>query len=255
MFYLLFSNLPATFSEPQNKFTGEIHLDLQQKEMDKCIQKCRDTLQEHCANNPRVLKMFDETLNQWKSYYVQNKGHFDIHRLLNAINFAAIKHEGQYRKDAAATPYIIHPMGVARSLWEEGQIRSLNVLIAALLHDTLEDTDTTADEIEKCFGPRVRYTVEELTNDPNLSSLENKQRQVDHAPHLSLNAQLVKLADRLYNIRDLRSPPPNWDENHINSYFNWGQKLLNALKGTNERLEQALQEEILNHSGFHEKQQ
>ena len=112
------------------------------------------------------------------------------------------------------------------------------------MHDTLEDTDANCEEIERLFGSRVRETVEELTNDPSLSTLENKQRQVDHAPFLSLNGQLVKLADRLYNVRDLRNPPPSWDAAYVLQYVEWGQKLLNALRGTNEQLEKALQAEI-----------
>ena len=123
-------------------------------------------------------------------------------------------------------------------------MRSLNVLISALLHDTLEDTDATPEEIESLFGRRVRETVEELTNNPSMSGEENKQRQVDHAPSLSLNAQLVKLADRLYNIRDLRNPPPTWNREKVTAYLNWGYKLLRALRGTNAYLENALEEEI-----------
>ena len=209
-------------------------------EMKSKISQTRALVQGHTAHNPSVLKAFDETVGQWHAYYLQQKGKFDLERLLKAVAFAAAKHEGQNRKDAEATPYIIHPIGVARSLWEEGEVRSVNVLAAALLHDTLEDTDATSEEIEQLFGPRVRETVEELSNDPKLSRDENKQRQVDHAPDLSLNAQLVKLADRLYNIRDLRNPPPSWSREQVLNYSGWGQKLLEALRGTHPKLELAL---------------
>lgn len=205
---------------------------------------CRETVKECSNNNASVLKMFDETVELWHNHYLKKNLDFDILTLFKAVNFSAVKHKGQFRKDAGHTPYLIHTIGVARSLWEEGKVRSVNVLVAALLHDTLEDTDTTADEIETHFGSRVRYTVNELTNDPNLSTEENKQRQVDHAPHLSLNAQLVKLADRLYNVRDLRNPPPTWDQEKVAGYRQWAKKLLHALQGTNEPLEQALEAEI-----------
>jgi (p)ppGpp synthase/HD superfamily hydrolase len=181
--------------------------------------------------------------DKWLRYYNKHTGAFDIDTLLQATVFAAIKHEGQVRKDAESTPYIIHPIGVAYILWTEGNIRNVNVLTAALLHDTLEDTETTAEEIESLFGSRVRSTVEEVTNDPALSSEENKQRQVDHAPNMSMDAQLVKLADRLYNIRDLKNAA-GWDEEKILNYVGWGEKLLEALKGTNKSLEKALEKEI-----------
>ena len=162
----------------------------------------------------------------------------------SAIEFSAAKHEGQFRKDKNKTPYIIHPMGVSYSLFREGDVRDLDTLIAALLHDTLEDTDATYEEISKIFGEKVASTVSELTNDPNLTTDENKQRQVDHAPFLSPAAKLVKLSDRLYNVRDLNVPPPSWDHEKVASYLNWGKKLLAALKGTNEKMEKALEDEI-----------
>jgi guanosine-3',5'-bis(diphosphate) 3'-pyrophosphohydrolase len=220
------------------------------------IQYTRAKLQQCSSNHFDVMKMFESSLKNWEEHYIryctQEVGGDvfcqllikDFKILLKAVSFAAEKHVGQYRKDAASTPYIIHPIGVAKSLWEEGGVRSLNVLVAALLHDTLEDTNTTSEEIEGFFGGRIRQTVEELTNDPNLSTDENKQRQIDHARQLSLNAQLVKLADRLYNIRDLRSPPPSWNQDKVKSYLNWGQKLLRELRGTNAALENALEEEI-----------
>jgi (p)ppGpp synthase/HD superfamily hydrolase len=171
----------------------------------------RNLLESHCNHNSAVLHQFDKMADKWLRYYNKHTGAFDIDTLLQATVFAAIKHEGQVRKDAESTPYIIHPIGVAYILWTEGNIRNVNVLTAALLHDTLEDTETTAEEIESLFGSRVRSTVEEVTNDPALSSEENKQRQVDHAPNMSMDAQLVKLADRLYNIRDLKNAA-GWDE-------------------------------------------
>lgn len=212
--------------------------------IEKNIANCRELLQVLSSNNEDVLKMFDETVALWTKYYKEKKGQLDLYRLLTAVTFAAIKHDGQCRKDGAETPYIIHPIGVSRLLWEIGGVRSVNVLAAALLHDTLEDTDTTYDELKSQFGERIAHTVLEVSNDPALSSQENKQRQVDHAPHMTLNGQLVKLADRLYNLHDLRNPPPKWSKDEVLRYVEWGGKLLAALKGTNEPLETALEEEI-----------
>jgi guanosine-3',5'-bis(diphosphate) 3'-pyrophosphohydrolase len=223
----------------------ELTIEQQQLGVDEQIQRCRACLSAHASNNEKVLESFDALMAHLQRFHIQKRGQFDFSPILNAIMFAAAKHEGQARKDLVKTPYIMHPIGVCRILWEEGKIRNTNVLVAALLHDVLEDTQTTAAEIEQHFGKRVRDTVQELTNDPALSSEENKQRQVEHASLLSWNAQCVKLADRLYNIRDLKNLPPSYDKQHIVRYFSWGRKLLHALKGTNENLEHALQKEIL----------
>lgn len=204
------------------------------------VNSTREILGHFSNHHPQVLKSYDKLVYQWVNYESSYPGEWDLDRLLLAVEFAAIKHEKQTRKDEEKTPYIIHPIGVAKLLWEVGEIRSSNVLIAALLHDTLEDTDATEEEIEHLFGSRVLETVKELTNDPTLNTQENKQRQVDHAKDLSLNGQLVKLADRLYNVRDLEIPPPSWTQEKIDEYRKWGAKLLIALRGTNPQLENAL---------------
>lgn len=220
------------------------HLASSDVSMEDRIAATRKVLAENSDTNAAVLQMFDETVALWKDYYTKQKGQFDLPTLLDGVAFAAIKHKGATRKDAAKTPYIVHPIGVARQLWEIGNVRKVNVLVAALLHDTLEDTDTSSQEIEDYFGPRVRYTVEEVSNDPNLSGQENKQRQIEHAPTLSMDAALVKLSDRLYNVRDLRTPPPSWGPAEVDRYREWGVRLLQALRGTNEALEKALDQEI-----------
>lgn len=192
-----------------------------------------------------VLKSYRRLMLKFFAYATLHSENWQFEKLLEAATFSAEKHLLQVRKDAEATPYIIHPLGVAELLWDTGRIRSTNVLIAALLHDTLEDTETTEEEIEERFGPRVLYTVKEVTNDPALSSEENKQRQVDHASLMTLDGQLVKLADRLYNVRDTNiSPPPSWTEEKCESYRLWGKKLLKAFGGANRALEKALEKEV-----------
>ena len=188
------------------------------------INSTRVVLSSYCSDNSRVLELYDRVAKSWSEYEEHHKGHWDLERLLKAVEYAAKKHEGQVRKDAEKTPYIIHPIGVAELLWDVGNIRSVNVLTSALLHDTLEDTDATEEKIEALFGSRVLYTVKEVTNDPTISSQENKQRQVNHAPTMSLDGQLVKLADRLYNVRDLNSPPPSWSDEKVDEYYSWGEK-------------------------------
>ncbi|XP_021564337.1 guanosine-3',5'-bis(diphosphate) 3'-pyrophosphohydrolase MESH1 isoform X3 [Carlito syrichta] len=132
----------------------------------------------------------------------------EVAQLLEAADFAARKHSQQRRKDPEETPYINHPIGVARILTHEAGITDIVVLQAALLHDTVEDTDTTLDEVELHFGAPVRRLVEEVTDDKSLPKLERKRLQVVHAPHSSPGAKLVKLADKLYNLRDINRCTP-----------------------------------------------
>ena len=186
--------------------------------------------------------MFDTTVALWKEHYVKKKGQFPIQPLLDAVTYAALKHHGQYRKNSAKTPYIIHPIGVAKMLWIEGDVRSINVLVAALLHDTLEDTSATPEEIEAQFGLRVRLTVEEVTGVKGLTMEENKQRQVDLVPQMTLNAQLVKMADRLYGLREMKDI--DWPQETVDSYLAWYTKLLEAFCGIHSDLEKAFKTEL-----------
>ncbi|XP_041849249.1 guanosine-3',5'-bis(diphosphate) 3'-pyrophosphohydrolase MESH1 [Melanotaenia boesemani] len=167
----------------------------------------------------------------------------DAALLLETVNFAADKHRNQRRKDSEGTPYINHPIGVARILSHEGGITDIEVLQAALLHDTVEDTDTTPAELEAKFGPVVSRIVQEVTDDKSLSKQERKRQQVEHAPHRSHQAKLVKLADKLYNLRDLnRCTPVGWTAERVQEYFVWACEVVKGLKGTNSALEEKLEE-------------
>ncbi|XP_061742949.1 guanosine-3',5'-bis(diphosphate) 3'-pyrophosphohydrolase MESH1 isoform X2 [Nerophis ophidion] len=128
--------------------------------------------------------------------------------LVETVDFAARKHRKQRRKDEEGTPYINHPIGVARILSHEGGVTDIETLQAALLHDTLEDTDTKNEELETKFGAIVARIVREVTDDKSLPKQERKRLQVEHAPHCSHQAKLVKLADKLYNLRDLNRCTP-----------------------------------------------
>ena len=136
----------------------------------------------------------------------------DTANLLKAIEFASRKHSTQRRKDKEASPYINHPIAVAHLLADTGGITDLVTLMAAVLHDTIEDTETTAEELEAQFGPTVRKVVEEMTDDKSLEKAVRKQRQIDHAPHLSSRAKAIKLADKIANVQDVTdAPPAHWD--------------------------------------------
>lgn len=166
----------------------------------------------------------------------------DAARLLEAADFAAWKHREQRRKDPEGTPYINHPIGVARILSHEAGVTDVVVLQAALLHDTVEDTDTTLSEIEERFGPEVRRVVEELTDDKTLPKAERKRLQVERAAGSSARAKLVKLADKLHNLRDLRRcAPKGWSEERVQEYFRWAAEVVGGLRGTSPPLEAALQ--------------
>ncbi|XP_033747311.1 guanosine-3',5'-bis(diphosphate) 3'-pyrophosphohydrolase MESH1-like [Pecten maximus] len=165
----------------------------------------------------------------------------NVSELMRCVDFAAIKHKDQRRKDVEETPYINHPIGVAKILTEEAGITDLAVIQAALLHDTVEDTDTSFDELDQHFGPEVCGIVKEVTDDKLLPKMERKQQQINHAPHASYKAKLVKLADKLYNLRDLRRcTPRGWTEDRVQEYFVWSSRVVGGLRGTNKNMENSL---------------
>lgn len=158
--------------------------------------------------------------------------------ILKATHFAAQKHRDQRRKGSDAAPYINHPIDLAHLLWNTGDVRDEVTILAALLHDTVEDTETTFEEIEREFGTDVCRVVAEVTDDKSLPKEERKRLQVEHASHLSDRARLVKLADKISNLRDiLSSPPEKWSTERKLAYFEWGKQVVDALRGINPTLE------------------
>ncbi len=160
--------------------------------------------------------------------------------VLEALAFAAHKHRDQRRKDAAASPYINHPIALANVLVREGAVREPGVIAAALLHDTLEDTQTTPAELRAAFGERVARIVEEVTDDKSLPKAERKRLQVEHAAAISREAKLVKLADKICNLRDMSDhPPASWDLARRREYFDWAKAVIDRLRGEHPGLEAA----------------
>ena len=157
---------------------------------------------------------------------------------MKAVAFAADKHRNQRRKDAEASPYINHPIALANVLANEGGVADVTVLCAAVLHDTIEDTETTSEELRAIFGAKVASVVMEVTDDKSLEKSVRKQRQVEHAPHISTEAKLVKLADKICNLRDiLASPPADWTAERKQNYFEWAAKVVAGLRGVHPGLE------------------
>ena len=157
-------------------------------------------------------------------------------KLLQALSYAAECHADQRRKDSRKTPYINHPIGVARILADHG-VEDEDVLCAAVLHDVIEDTDGTYEEISQLFGKRVAGIVAEVTDDRTLTKEERKRRQVETVAKKSPSAKLVKLADKMYNVLDI---PPEWSKERRDEYVNWAREVVGQIHGVNERLEKTV---------------
>ena len=162
--------------------------------------------------------------------------------IFKALEFASHKHRDQRRKDANASPYINHPIALATLLTREGVTEDV-VLAAAILHDTLEDTQTTPAELREHFGEKIATIVGEVTDDKNLLKAERKRLQIEHAAHISREAKLVKLADKICNVRDVANhPPAKWDLARRREYFEWAKAVVDQLRGIHPALEKKFDE-------------
>lgn len=158
--------------------------------------------------------------------------------VLKAAQFAADKHRNQKRKGEDASPYINHPLFVALLLSEVGGVTDQEILAAALLHDTVEDTNTTLEEIENIFGNRVCGYVAEVTDDKSLPKAERKLKQIEHAKELSEGAALIKNADKISNVMDVtNNPPTHWDLQRRKDYLNWAELVVGNCPKVNSNLE------------------
>ena len=170
-----------------------------------------------------------------------------IARVIDAIAFAAEAHRDQRRKGAEAAPYINHPIALLRILTVEAGIDNIEVLQAAALHDYVEDCcgnagQPTAEEgrriIRQRFGETVLAYVDAVTDDKLLDKHERKRLQVEHAAHLPPGARLVKLADKIANLRDIaNSAPVGWSQQRIDAYFAWAAQVVEPIRGTHVVLE------------------
>jgi guanosine-3',5'-bis(diphosphate) 3'-pyrophosphohydrolase len=164
----------------------------------------------------------------------------DVQTLLCATAFSAERHRDQRRKDVHASPYINHPIEVARILATVGNVTDIETLCGGLLHDTLEDTETTPDELILHFGTEVCGIVLEVTDDKDLPKDVRKALQVANAPHSSYRARLVKLADKIANLRDLEhARPQGWSDTRVWAYFEWAKAVVAGIRGTHVELEAA----------------
>lgn len=162
--------------------------------------------------------------------------------LLDALHFAAARHTGYYRKgpmpDGTRIPYINHPIAVARQLAVVAGVTDVHVLCAAVLHDTVEDTSTTPEEIEARFGERIAGLVAEVTDDKGLTSADRKLTQEREARMKSPRGKLLRIADKTCNVRDITDTPPvGWDDERRLGYFDWAERVVGGMRGANAALE------------------
>jgi len=169
----------------------------------------------------------------------------DAATLLHALAFAAERHRRQRRKDAEASPYINHPIAVAAVLADAGQVTDESLLVAAVLHDTVEDTETTFDELTARFGAPVADLVREVTDDKSLPKQRRKQLQIEHAASASARAKQLKIADKICNLRDIASSPPaDWPVARCREYLDWAQAVVAGCRGVNAALDRTFDEAL-----------
>ncbi len=187
------------------------------------------------------MRKSDKTLEKTDA----NEEVCDITAVLKAARFAAEKHRNQQRKGKDRTPYINHPLEVAEMIAVVGKITDTNLIIAALLHDTIEDTETKPEEIFQLFGNDVVSLVKELTDDKTLPKHIRKQRQIDNAATITSRAKILKLADKICNVSSISTNPPNnWSHERLIEYLEWSEKVVNELLGVNNELEVKFKQEM-----------
>lgn len=172
--------------------------------------------------------------------------------ILRALEFAAQRHKNQFRKGEDKPPYINHPIQVASLLINEGGEDDPVLLVAAILHDVIEDTvDSPEEEMElkneiaSLFGKEVLSITLEVTDDMNLRKSDRKLMQIKNAPKLSFKAKKLKIADKILNVRDITfHPPEGWHLDRILEYFDWSEKVVAGLRGVNQKLENMFDETL-----------
>lgn len=166
----------------------------------------------------------------------------ETYMMAKALHFAAVKHTDQRRKGERAEPYINHVSEVAWTLAQHTGGQDLNLVLAGMLHDTVEDTDTSFEELEQEFGADVAALVREVTDDKSLPKETRKQLQIENAPKKSDRAKMLKMADKISNLRSLlHSPPAEWPDERRQKYFEWAKAVIDGCRGVNKGLEYEFQ--------------
>jgi len=206
------------------------------------VEHVRDLVQDNTAVMKQLHSFFQEVQ---QGVEIGTLSQEDADHIYQATLFAAQRHKDHMRKNAEHTPYIVHPLGVAEQIMRIGHAYDADVLIAALLHDVIENTNTTYAEIESVFGKDVTHYVKEMTEDQNLPIKMRKKLQIIHAFHQSAGATLIKLSDKLHNLHTLVTDPPmGWSQDKMDQYFQWAQAVVDNLPEANVSLKDAVHHEI-----------
>lgn len=157
--------------------------------------------------------------------------------LFDALAFAAVKHQYLRRGGYDRLPYINHLIKVTETLIRIGGERERDLLLAAILHDIIEDTEVTRDELAERYGPRVVEIVMELTDDMSLPQDRRKALQLEGAARLSTEARKIRIADKGSNIGDIFSYPLGWTPDKKMAYVEQAEAVVNEIRGTSPTLE------------------
>lgn len=158
--------------------------------------------------------------------------------LIRAIDFVARKHSLQRRKGSLREPYVNHVIEVSCLLAEACRGDDLTLIIGGVLHDTVEDTGTSVEELRNLFGDEVAELVEEVTDDRSLSRSTRRELQVRNARRKSERARMIKIADKTSNLRSLLfSPPQGWDRARKTEYAEWARTVVQECRGVSPELE------------------
>ncbi|PCI92559.1 hypothetical protein COB11_07075 [Candidatus Aerophobetes bacterium] len=199
------------------------------KENTKVMQGC-----DNFTDSLRVAYLYEKTLDEQEA-----------RDIMQALLFAAKKHKDQTRKDKDKTPYIIHPIGVADYILGSERCTDKDTIIAAFLHDTLEDTETIKEEIKEMFGRNVMSMVLEVTDDKSLSKKEVRKRQIETAPLKTEGAAFIKFADKLYNCRDfIYRTPVGYSQEKVKEYLLHAKEMTDSLPSVAPGLKNLLDCEI-----------
>jgi (p)ppGpp synthase/HD superfamily hydrolase len=157
-----------------------------------------------------------------------------VRRIMAAARFAAERHAQQRRKGENGEPYFNHLLEVAELITESNRDLDVELVMAAFLHDTVEDTGVTLAELEERFGNAVAALVAEVTDDKLLPKNTRKQLQVQTAHKKSPRAQTLKLADKISNLRAiLDRPPVGWNLERKQQYFEWARQVVSGITAPN----------------------
>ena len=170
-----------------------------------------------------------------------------IRLVSEAAELAARRHNGQTRKGRGEEPYINHLAEVANMLSAVTNGEDAELVAAGWLHDTIEDSETTHDELAQRFGLRVAGLVQECTDDMSLPKHERRRRQVADAPKKSDSAKLIKIADKISNIRArIFADPSAAQRAELADYLAWAEQVVANLRGGNARLDALFDEVVAN---------